>query len=254
MRYLQSVFVLAVAVATTGCFQMTTTVKVNGDSSGTIDQRQYITAAGMAVLGQVSMGRGGGGAFDPLSEETARGAAARLGEGVTYVSSTPIADDGGQGRAITYAFTDISQVRIGLDAPGPSLVPGQTGQGVTCTMTKLENGNALLRITVPQPFPAQGGAALPPPEQIAMIRSFVAGARVSIAVEPAGAIVSASTPYVDGNRVTLLEADIDQLLKDDVLTRIREAKTPDGLKAVLARVPGAKLNLEPTITIEFTPR
>jgi hypothetical protein len=58
---------------------------------------------------------------------------------------------------------------------------------------------------------------------------------------------------VEGNRVTLLEVDLDQLLKDDVLARIREARTPDDLKAVVASVPGLKLNLDPEITIEFAP-
>ena len=184
---------LVAALFTTGCFQMTTTIKVAADGSGTIEQRQLITAAGIAQLGQASMSAGGR-RFDPLSEESARSAASRLGDGVTYVSSTPIADATGQGRAITYTFTDINGVRVGFDAPAPGLVPGQDGQGVSFALTTLENGHALLRITVPQGLFAEGGGSLPPPEQIALARSFLAGARVSIAVEPAGAIVEASSP------------------------------------------------------------
>jgi hypothetical protein len=252
MRYLRHALLVSCALGTAGCFQMAATIKVNTDGGGTIEQRQFVTAAGLAQLGQMTMG-GGGRAFDPMSEETARAAASHLGPGVTYVSSAPIADATGQGRAITYAFTDVNQVHVGLDAAAPGLLPDQAGQGVTCSMTTLENGNSLLRISVPQPIRANGGGALPPADQIAMARSFLAGARVSIAVEPAGAIVRASTPYVEGNRVTLLEVDLDQLLKDDVLARIREARTPDDLKAVVASVPGLKLNLDPEITIEFAP-
>ena len=243
---------LVAALFTTGCFQMTTTIKVAADGSGTIEQRQLITAAGIAQLGQASMSAGGR-RFDPLSEESARSAASRLGNGVTYVSSTPIADATGQGRAITYAFTDINGVRVGFDAPAPGLVPGQDGQGVSFALTTLENGHALLRITVPQGLFAEGGGSLPPPEQIALARSFLAGARVSIAVEPAGALVEASSPFVDGNRVTLLEIDFDQLLKDDVLARVRATKTAEELKAVVATAPGLKLNLDSPITVEFAP-
>jgi hypothetical protein len=76
---------------------------------------------------------------------------------------------------------------------------------------------------------------------------------VTIAVEPAGALVKTSSPYVDGQRVTLLDLDLDLLLKDDVLTRVRAAQTPDELKAMMKDVPGLKLNLDREITIEFTP-
>jgi len=252
MQRLRLPLLLSIALAATGCFQMATTIKVAGDGSGTIDQRQFITAAGLAQLGQVTMG-GGGRTFDPLSEESARGAASRLGDGVTYVSSTPIVEGNGRGREITYAFDDINRVHVGLDAPVQGLATGQSGAGVTCAMTTLDNGHALLKITVPQPLLSEGGSAMPPADQIAMVRSFLTGARISIALETAGTIVHASSPFVDGNRVTLLEINFDDLLKDDVLTRIRAAKTADEIKAVVATVPGLKLNLEPEITIEFAP-
>ena len=58
---------------------------------------------------------------------------------------------------------------------------------------------------------------------------------------------------MDGNRVTLLEIDFDQLLKDDVLARVRATKTAEELKAVVATAPGLKLNLDSPITVEFAP-
>jgi hypothetical protein len=251
MLRLRLAFLFSIALVTTGCFQIATTITVAADGSGTIEQRQFVTAAGLAQLGQVTMG--GGGRVDPLSEESARSAAARLGEGVTYISSTPLVEGAGRGREITYAFTDINQVHVGFDAPVQGLAPGQTGRGVAFAMSTLDNGHALLRVTVPQPLLAEGGSAIPPADQIAMARSFLAGARIAIALEPAGTIVHTSSPFVDGNRVTLLAIDFDQLFKDDVLARLRGAKNADELKAVIGTVPGLKLNLEPEITIEFAP-
>ena len=93
------------------------------------------------------------------------------------------------------------------------------------------------------------------PQQMAMIKSLLTGARVSLAVEPDGAVVRTNSAYVDGSRVTLLDVDLDQVLKDDGLAeRLQAAKTPEELKAVLKDVPGLKLTLEKEITIEFTPR
>ncbi len=41
--------------------------------------------------------------------------------------------------------------------------------------------------------------------------------------EPAGTLVKTSSPYVDGQRVTLLEVDLDEILKDEtVVSRLQE--------------------------------
>ena len=243
---------LVAALFTTGCFQMTTTIKVAADGSGTIEQRQLITAAGMATRPSVRSAQAGA---DSTRCPRSRRAARRPGWATashTY-RRRRLPSATGQGRAITYTFTDINGVRVGFDAPAPGLLPGQDGQGVSFALTTLETDMSLLGSRYPQELFAEGGGSLPPPEQIALARSFLAGARVSIAVEPAGALVEASSPFVDGNRVTLLEIDFDQLLKDDVLARVRATKTAEELKAVVATAPGLKLNLDSPITVEFAP-
>jgi hypothetical protein len=254
MRHLRVALIVGCAAVSIGCFQVATAISVNGDGSGTIVQRVFLTNAGAAQLGQLSMLSRGGQRIDPLSEDAARAAASQLGAGVTYVISTPTTEAGGQSRTITYAFTDINQVRLPLQPPGApaGVTMGGAQPAITCALSVLENGNAQLRITVPQPFPADGGSGLPPIEQLAMIRTLIAGARVSVVLEPSGPLVRASSPYVDGNRVTLVDIDADQVLTDENLARIRAAKTPEELKAALAASPGLKLPLEGDVTIEFS--
>ena len=56
-----------------------------------------------------------------------------------------------------------------------------------------------------------------------------------------------------GQRVTLLEVDLDRVLGDDAfLARLQAAKTPDEVRAVLKDAAGLKINLDPEITIEFS--
>jgi len=65
--------------------------------------------------------------------------------------------------------------------------------------------------------------------------------------------VRTSSRYVDGQRVTLLEVDLDRVLADEAfLARLQAAKTPDELRAVTKNAPGLKINLDPEITVEFT--
>jgi hypothetical protein len=256
---------MSTALISGACFQLATVVHVKGDASGTIDQRLVFSTAALAQMKQLAMLGGSSGApIDPMSEEQARADAARLGPGATLVSSTPVSDDMGQGRASVYAFTDINQLRVNPQPapPGGVTVRGDgldsRGKAITFSLVHQDNGNALLTIVVPLPeLPAgglmsQGGATMP--EQIAMVKQMFGGARVSIAVEPAGTLVRTNSPFVDGSRVTLLDVNLDQVLKDETfLPRIQAARSAGEMKAILQEAPGLKINFDRVITIEFTP-
>jgi hypothetical protein len=263
MPLIRGSLLLATALLCGGCFQLNTVIRVRGDGSGTIEQRLLFTRAALEQLKQLAA-LNGGAAFNPLSEEEARADAERLGPGVTLLSTSPLTDETGQGRVSTYAFTDINQIRM-TQQPG---VPRGTvrevdpdSQALTAKLARQPNGHALLTIAVPRPNlpgtrmlsrPGTGGG--PSPEQVAMVKQLFGGARVSIAVEPEGTLVATSSAFADGQRVTLMDVDVDQLMKDDtLLPRLQSARTTDELKAVLKDVPGLKVNLDREITIEFLP-
>ncbi|HEX7137348.1 MAG TPA: hypothetical protein VF219_05865, partial [Vicinamibacterales bacterium] len=183
-----------------------------------------------------------------------------LGPGVAYVSSEPIDTPLGEGRHATYAFRDISQVRISQQPRTDGLpVKVNAGSGdITCSMSRDPNGNAILHITLPDvSLPASLGTATGSPglaQQLAMVRSLLAGAKVSIGVEPAGQLVKTSSPYVDGGHVTLLDVNLDEVLGNEaLLARLQTSKTPEEVKAALTDVPGLKITLDRDVTIEFTP-
>lgn len=251
--------IAAAAAACSGCFQMSTTLKVNGDASGTIDQRLVFTGAALAQIQQFSaLGGPDAKKFDPVSEDQARAGAAKIGPGVTYVTSTAINDASGQGRETTYAFGNVNQLRIMQQPGGPGGVSvGGTPESIAFTLTTLENGNSLLTIGMPAFSPpgvsGPGAGRSPSPAQLAMVRQMLAGARITIAVEPSGKIVRTSSPFVDGQRVTLIDIDLDQLMKDEVITRMRDVKSLDEMKAAMKDVPGLKVSLDRETTIEFSP-
>src|SRR6266550_4797399 len=154
MRFFGLPGILAVALLSSGCFQMTTVMKVNGDGSGTIDHRMLYTTAALAQLRQFSSLAGGrAGSVDPLSEQQARDMTASIGPGVTYVSSELVTTPLGQGRDAIYAFTDVSTLRISTQpaAPGGISIKAQgfstqpaPSESITFSMTHEANGNAVL--------------------------------------------------------------------------------------------------------------
>jgi hypothetical protein len=263
MRSLRLAAVLGAALASGACFQMTTILKVGGDGSGTLTHRMVYSNQALSQLRQFAMlaGRGGSGgaSFDPLSEQQAREMAAAIGPNVTFVSSAPVNEPNGQGRESVYSFTDVSTLRISTQPAAPSNLPINAqalgaSESITFSLTREDNGNAVLHIFVPEPnfLDALGSPAAQ--QQIAMVKAMLAGARVLLVAEPIGTVARTSSPYVDGQRVTLLEIDLDQVLKDDtLLPRLAAAKTADEAKAIVQGAQGLKINLDRDITIEFTP-
>lgn len=264
MRSARLALLLAAALASGACFQLSTVLMVKADGSGTIEQRLVFTSAALAQMrGLAALTGGGAQGFDPMSEAQARAAAAALGPGASYVSSSPITTADGQGRDIVYAFTDINQIAVSEEPPMPggAALPAQGAKAsnVTFAMTRKPGGNSLLKIQVPKP-PLPGGNAVGGGSgpvslgQLAGFKQMFAGARLSIVVQPDGQVVRTSSPYADGRRVTLIDVDIDQLLKDDsVLTKLNAVTTLEEAKAILDAVPGVKIVLDPEITIEFAP-
>jgi hypothetical protein len=71
---------------------------------------------------------------------------------------------------------------------------------------------------------------------------------------PSAHLVRTSSPFVDGQRVTLLDLDFDEVTRDEaILSRLQGVRSVDDAKVALKGVPGAKINFDPEITIEFTP-
>ncbi len=187
---------------------------------------------------------------------------ASIGPGVTYVSSEPVTSPVGQGRASTYAFTDVSQLRISTQpaAPGGITIrtPGfstEAGIGHLLDDARTRAATPCCRSTCrSRTFSTRSGSPNAT-AQIGMIKTLLAGARVLLAAEPAGTVVRTSSPYVEGPRVTLLEVDLDEVLKDEtLLPRLQAAATPDEAKAIVKGAAGLKINLDRAITIEFTPK
>jgi hypothetical protein len=183
-----------------------------------------------------------------------------IGPGVTYVTSTPVRSAIGQGRDATYAFTDVSQLRISTQPAAPAGISlraqglSTDGQTITFSIVHEPGGNAVLHINVPEPNFLDALGTPSAAGQIGMIKTLLAGAKVLLAVEPAGPVVRTSSPWVEGQRVTLLEIDLDRLLGDETLVpRIQAAKTPEEAKAIVKSAAGLKINLDRDITIEFTP-
>ncbi len=264
MRKLLGFIMIVLTIPLAACFESTTVIHVKADGSGTIDQRTLLTEAAVDQLRTFAiLGGGNPDAVDPTSEANARAMAEAIGTGVSYVSSMPIDSGKAHGRQTTYAFNDITQLRISEqpNLPGTLKLPAAAGGDtapISFALNRTATGNVVVRIVVPRPmiFPTGPNGEPQPPtaDQITMVKQLLAGAKLSVAMEPDGRLVQTSSPYVEGNRVTLIDVDIDQAAADpDLVKKLQGAKTQDEMKSAINSIPGLRITLDPEITIEFTP-
>lgn len=264
------------AAAISGCIQSSTLIKMKPDGSGTIEQTMTMSAeavaqfSALAAMGNDKDKKPGTGGFDDLfSEKEARAAAAKMGQGVTFVSSEKIDAPDRKGLKAIYAFTDIRKLSLEeLHAPGGG--NAAAGMSVTTSEAKdppmtfdfkqLPGGNGLLTILQPNvekalntDKPASKDAVDPKMAEqgIEMMKAFMKGLRIDVAIQ-VPRVVKTNSPYVDGGTVTLLSMDFDKVLADPkALERMNGLTTLADTKAALKDFKGIKINLEPQITIEF---
>ena len=267
------------AAAVSGCIQSSTLIKVKPDGSGTIDETITMTAEAAAQLNALATmsndkvkPAGKSGLDDLFSDKQARDAVARMGQGVTFVSSEKIDTADRKGLKAIYAFTDIRKLSLEeMHAPNASdaAMPGagtkQKDPPMTFDFKQLPGGNGLLTILQPgvekemkttdATAPSKAAADPKIAEQgLEMMKAFMKGLKIDVAIQ-VPRVVKTNSPYVDGATVTLLSMDFDKVLADPaVLERLNGATSLAETKAALKDFKGIKINLEPQVTIEFAGR
>ena len=255
-----------------GCFSDSTVMKVNPDGSGTLVVTTTMKAKAIQQMKEMAKAFGGDNAKEPefFTEKQAREKAAKMGEGVAFVSCEPVKGKDAEGQKAVYSFKDITKLKLdevndppGSGGEGGFKAEAKKGDPITFKLAKLGNGNSLLTIVNPKMAakPA-GGAETPeaaparevPEEQLGMMKEMMGGLKISLQVEVAGKIVKTNSAHVQGSTVTILEMDFDKILTDMPKFKklaAAQPKTPEEAKALMKDFPGVKFNLDPETTVEF---
>jgi hypothetical protein len=279
-RLLQLAALAVATAASAACFSSQTVIKLSPDGSGTIEQTNLVNTAmiGMAAGMAKSMAGDSGTAGqlpkadDLFGEEQLKQQAAQLGDGVRFVSSEKLAQNGMQGARAIYAFDRVEALTMGSmrgsqrEQASGAPPTGATAPQMQFALTK--SGPSLSRLTVSfpdqkpatpatEPAPAASGK-MPgdmPPEALAMVRSMFDGARIGVEVEVQGRIIKTTAPASTGARATLIEVDFGELLSDPARFQALQGLKPgadfDVVRKALEGAKGVKIPLAPTVTIDF---
>jgi hypothetical protein len=248
-----------------GCVQIFTLIKVNPDGSGTVEQTMI---PGTTLVGMMQMMGDSTSFFD---EDNIRAQAEKMGKGVRYVSSTPVSKDGNEGIKAIFSFSDINALRVSSDSgmdlmSSESLTIGSDDAKEEKDMISFEfrkGSPSTLIVHVP----AMGGmndspaADMPPTEDslqtemaLSMMKPMLEGMTFSVALDVQGDIQKSDATHQEGNMITLVHFEIDQLLNDDALFRKfmdSPDKPSDEVMSALAEEAGFKFELKDRINVTF---
>ncbi|MDQ3171203.1 MAG: hypothetical protein M3Q55_13795 [Acidobacteriota bacterium] len=270
MRYLRFLALAVVAVLSTGCIRATYTLNLKPDGSGTIHQTMAMTSVAKQQAGMV-MGASQGGSLMPTPEKL-RAAAAQMGKGVRFVSSTPYNTGGFDGVTAVYAFDDIRTLSLSMDkmmaagmdspiadkAPDAEVKLAFARQGnvtnLTLMLPPLPKPDDASRAAAEQAAKKSGMPASMPPEAMAMMKQMLNGLLFEVALNIDGTIISTNAPYVAGNRILLLQLDGTELLKSNMnLGQLMGMSTTGmaNIEETLRTTPGVKFVTLPELKISF---
>jgi hypothetical protein len=250
---------------------------VKADGTGTIEQTNLANkqmlgmAAGMAKSAAQEAGADASktpsldNIGDLFDEARIREQASTFGEGVRFVSSEPLTQDGLTGVKAVFAFEDVRLLNL---SNGRSATGGAAPQ-LRFDLQRAADGGSTLRIRLPEgarpAAPPDAAATTPPattpprqeipPEALAMVRNMFKGARLTVGVEVDGAIVTTDAPSREGSRVTVFGLDFEQLLSDPAKFAALQGMKPGAdfatVRKALEGVPGVVMPATPTVSVEF---
>ena len=277
MKFLRWSIPAAALFFLSGCFQVSEVMHLNPDGSGTVEETVLLSKKFFAGMNDMIGGLTGEGSakpepldlFDPAKLKEQAGA---MGEGVTYQSGKKLETADFTGYTAVYAFKDINTLILSQQGPalGTPTGEGQQARMVSFHFTKsCQNSPATLTIEQPageKPLAESPAKEAPPAatsastgtaadEEAAKLVKLFMGMKFVLAIDINGDIVSTNATYRDGNRLTLVEFDMEKLggsaADMEKLSRIKPGGSLDDVKEALKDIPGMKVDMNEKLNVVF---
>lgn len=251
-----------------GCFEFGILVKVNSDGSGTVEQTVIMNKEIVQQMQEFtqSFDETNKKKFSLIDKKKLIKDAATMGEGVYYLYVKQISEKEREGYIAYYSFQDINKLKINQNPSEKVSLPGEgESKAPDEPFTFSFQRGKLKTLIVKQPeitftpdsasdTSQESPAAADDTSGLEMMMEMMKGFRVSIEVQVNGSIQKTNATYVNNNRVTLMEMDFEQLVRDrekfNTFSK-QKPQTMEEAKQVLKDIPGIKLEMAKETTIQF---
>jgi len=254
-----------------GCLQVKTTVNLNQDGSGTIEEIFVMKTEVINMMKEFALAFDSAKTeeFDIYNETELREKASDLGEGVVFISGERITMDNYEGFKAVYSFADINKLKLN---PSPE---DKIPYGAELGEDEKESAEDFLKFNFMKGNPSSLVINFPKPlledkpeteettefedstfnEQAEqkMIEMFD-GMKMALYFNFNDDIDQTDASFFDGSKVTLMEIDFSEIIKNkEVFKKFQGAKpeTMEEFKEVVGDLEGIKIEFKEQVTIKF---
>jgi len=272
MKYIKYLVVgIVFSMFLTGCLQVNTTVNLNKDGSGTIEETVMMKDAVINMVKEfaASFDSTNSEEFEMFNEDELINKAQNYGEGVKYLSGEKVKIKGYEGFKAVYSFSDINKIKLN---PSPEdKVPfgdalGEDEEVANDDLLKFDfkkGDPSTLVINFPKPQIEDKSETEETTEfedstfseeaEQKMIEMFD-GMKMALYFNFKDNIDDTDASFVDGSQITLMEIDFSEIIKNkEVFKNFQSAKpeTLEEFKEVVGDLEGIKIEFKDQITIKF---
>jgi hypothetical protein len=270
MKILKNVLIYASLTALlAGCLQVETTIKVKKDGSGTINEKVLMSKTFVNMIkefAQAFQDSASSEEFIFFKDDEIIADAKDYGDDVKYVSHELIIDDQWEGFQAVYSFNDISKVRIQPD-PDSKVGIGEEDADTTVNKEyyffKFKKGD-VSELTIDRPdldFTSdskeeiQSDTSEQSNEEMGEeVLKMMEGMKINMALQVDGQITSTNASYVEDSKITLMQMDFSEMMKNKESFKEFQNKEPkniEEMKQFLEKFPGMKIEVEKPISVKF---
>jgi hypothetical protein len=168
------------------------------------------------------------------------------------------------GLQAVYAFKDVSKLTLELSPHMPSGMGGkkEKKEHMSFKLARKSDGTSLLTVLLPPPQkkdetkPADTAPKKDPTtNELAMMKTIFNGMKISLEVEPQGTVISTTSPYVEGNDITLMAIDFGLIIQNtDKFKAFAKNQNPGfaEMNRICKDIPGMKIPPSNEISIVFS--
>jgi hypothetical protein len=259
-----------------GCLNVQTTVKVNKDGSGTINEKVLFSGEFAGMIKEFAMSFGDSTQpqeeFSLFKEDELKAMATNYGEGVRYLSSEKISDNEWEGYTAVYEFDDISKIKLqpeaedkvslGMAGGDQSAAGGEEKDYYFFSFVKGNEPELIIDrpdIEIDSQNVTQVEESSESEEQSNSNEGdeylhFMKNMSINVNVEVDGKIINTNASYVEGSKITLLQMNFGEMMKNKEMFnqfKNKQPKSIEEMKEYLEALPGMKLEIQKPVTVKF---
>jgi hypothetical protein len=248
-----------------GCLKVNSNVIINKDGSGILEEQVLMSDMVISMMNEfMSSFQDSTSApeeFKLFKEDELKAKSSEYGEGVKYVSGEEIKIDGWQGYKAIYSFEDLNKIKMETDPNTKVENPQDDGQETEYFSFKFIPGD-IAELIIDRPDLRSEKKD----EEIAVetdtenqelddsLIKMMDGMTMTISLEFNGKIVETNASYVDDTKITMLDIDFSEVLKNKESLELFKKNPPDNLdemKVIVENIPGMKVEFKKPVIVKF---